>query len=141
MQVATSEAQRGSHESISTGHILLGLIKEHYSAASCALRLVGCDLDEIRREVAAILEPASRPVFGRVPRDASAEAALHFAGRESLNRERKSIESEHLLLGILHDRESVAARVLHRVGVNVGDLYDAVTDYLTRNASESSTDR
>lgn len=64
MQVATSEAQRGSHESISTGHILLGLIKEHYSAASCALRLVGCDLDEIRREVAAILEPASRPVLG-----------------------------------------------------------------------------
>ena len=44
-------------------------------------------------------------------------AALKFAQREALERGKSHIAPEHLLLGILHERESVAAHVLAELGV------------------------
>ena len=51
-------------------------------------------------------------------------AALKFAQREALERGKSHIAPEHLLLGILHERESVAAHVLAALG-DRGD-WDAV---------------
>ena len=44
-------------------------------------------------------------------------AALKFAQREALERGKSHIGPEHLLLGILHERESFAAHVLAELGV------------------------
>ena len=44
-------------------------------------------------------------------------AALKFAQHEALERGRSHIGPEHLLLGLLHERESVAAHVLAELGV------------------------
>ena len=44
-------------------------------------------------------------------------AALKYAQREALERGKSHIGPEHLLLGLLHERESFAAHVLAELGV------------------------
>ena len=44
-------------------------------------------------------------------------AALKFAQHEALERGKSHIGPEHILLGLLHERECVAAHVLSELGV------------------------
>jgi len=128
MQLATPEAQRGNHEHIGTGHILLAMIAERGGVAGRALNRVGCDLVEARLEVAKIVQPASHSVVGRVPTNSYAEQALEFALVESEEQNETSVCTEHLLLGLLRNQDSVAVQVLNRLGLSVDEVRRAVVD-------------
>jgi ATP-dependent Clp protease ATP-binding subunit ClpA len=96
-----------------------------------ALRAIGIDLDAVRARIEETFgEGALRPqpTSGRRRRRAAgritprAKKVLELALRETIRLRHRSIEPGHLLLGIIREREGLAARVLTEAGVDLEEI-------------------
>jgi ATP-dependent Clp protease ATP-binding subunit ClpA len=87
-----------------------------------ALAVIGIDLDEVRRRVEAAFGPGaldrrSACRDGRLPFTKRAKRALERALRIAMARGDTFIGSEHVLLGVLEDPDSLAVEALKRLGI------------------------
>jgi ATP-dependent Clp protease ATP-binding subunit ClpC len=120
MQLANFEAQRLQHEYIGTEHILLGLIKEGSGVAAYVLQRLNVDLISARREIERLLISGPNKVtFGKLPQTPRAKNVLEYAIREAKDLNHNYVGTEHLLLGLLSERDGVAAVVLNNLGVRI----------------------
>ncbi len=94
-----------------------------------ALALLGIDLDQVRRAAeerfgrgALDVPSAAHASWGHLPFSVPAKQALASAVRHSAALRTGSISSGHLLLGVLDDAETAAARVLATCGVDIAHL-------------------
>lgn len=104
-----------------------------------ALQSVGIDLDEVRRSVEdAFGEGAlerSRDRWmpkGHIPFTPDAKKVLELALREALRLGDRHIGTEHVLLGLVRDERSTAARVLRERGITPEAVRDATTREIGR---------
>jgi len=124
MKLANREAQRFNHEYIGTEHILLGLIKEGSGVASNVLKNRDMDLRKIR-EVEKIVHNGpggARFFLWRRPQTPRAKKAIEYAVEEARLLQHNYVGTEHLLLGLLREREGVAAQVLIDLGLSLDDV-------------------
>jgi len=158
MQLANQEAQRFNHEYISTEHILLGLIKEGSGVAANVLKNLGVDPRKIRLEVEKLVQSGPDIVrLGKFPQTPRAKNVLVHAMSESRNLNHNYVGTEHILLGLLHEQDGVAAQVqmnmalqLNEVRAEVLKLLDhgtdgnrmreEVLDHLSRSAPATLTE-
>jgi ATP-dependent Clp protease ATP-binding subunit ClpA len=97
-----------------------------------ALAALGIDLGRVRQAVEAVFgsgalnQPAGRRLrrrpTGHLPFTAHAKKALELSLRAALRRNDRSIDSRHLLLGVLAAEEKRTAEVLRRLDVDPADL-------------------
>jgi ATP-dependent Clp protease ATP-binding subunit ClpC len=85
--------------------------------ATEALAGIGIDVAEIRRRVEESFGPG-RFTFPRPPFTPRAKKLLEMTLRESIALGQREIDTEHLLLGLLDDADSVGVRVLTALGVD-----------------------
>jgi ATP-dependent Clp protease ATP-binding subunit ClpA len=87
-----------------------------------ALRSVGIDLDEVRRSVEETFGPGAldrgRGSPGHIPFTPGAKKALQLSLREAISLGHKAIGTEHLLLGLVRDERSSAAKILADRGID-----------------------
>ena len=125
VQYAKEEARRFQGNTVGSEHVLLGLIREQEGVAARVLEHLGVSLgraqNEIRRQIEAMdtrgPAPASRswsPGARRVLERAT-EEARELNPKLGLP---SFVDTEHLLLGLVHDSDSAAVRVLHALGVD-----------------------
>lgn len=127
MQLANQEAQRFNHEYIGTEHILLGLLKSPGDVAAHALKNLGVDFDQIRREVEKLVQSGPDLVsMGGLPQTSRAKNAIGYAIDEARRLKHGHVGGEHLLLGLLREDECVAAQVLMNQGLRLEVVRDAV---------------
>lgn len=115
IQLSNQEAQRSNCESIGTGHILIALIRVCNATNTDSLFQIECDLETVRREVGQLLAPTEHFVSGKLPLNKEAKQAIEYATELSGNR---SVSPIHLLVGIIQNGNTVAARVLTRLGLS-----------------------
>lgn len=123
MQRANHEAQRLSHEYIGTEHILLGLIKTDESTALTILNKMGvnpCDINTTLKKI--VVEGPNTVMMSKLPQTPRAKQVIEFALEESRALNRNYVGTEHLLLGLLRDEDSIAAQVLTKLGVKIADV-------------------
>jgi hypothetical protein len=119
MQLANQEAQRYNHEYIGTEHILLGLVKEGSGVAANILKNLDIDLRKIRREVERIVQSAPDMVtMGKLPQTPTAKKVIEHAIAEARNLNHNYVGTEHVLLGLLLQHDSVAAQILRNLGLS-----------------------
>lgn len=127
MQLANQEAQRFNHEYIGTEHILLGLVKEGSGRAAAALKSMGIDLRKIRLEIEKIVQSGPDMVtMGRLPQTPRAKLVVEHAMAVGRQRNDQHIGTEHLLIGLVMEKEGVAARVLAQLGATDEKIRDAL---------------
>jgi Clp amino terminal domain, pathogenicity island component len=131
--LAQEEARILRHRHIGTEHLLLGTIREGGLAAR-ALHSLGVRLDTGREQVAAVVGRGDKATSGQIAFTPRARSVLERAMREAHAREDDGIRPEHLLLGIVADREGVAAQVLGALDVTE----DAVRAAAARIAEEAA---
>ena len=119
LQLAVVEAQRLNSEFIGTGQILLALLADSKGPWDGVIDFVG-DLETVRCEVGKLVQSAPYSIFGKVPLNLRAKKAIEFA--LVLRKNDEMVSPLHLLIGILQDEDSVAVRVLNRVGLPVSDV-------------------
>jgi ATP-dependent Clp protease ATP-binding subunit ClpA len=113
------------------------------------LRSIGIDLDEVRRRLeeafgTGALERRDRvrrgwrrrgpcePVAGHIPFTPRAKKVLELSLREARQLGHGYIGTEHILLGLVREREGMAARILARRGASDQRVRMVVIDELAR---------
>ena len=118
LQIAQEEAVRLNHNYVGTEHLLLGLVKEENGLASKVLREVGATAPEVVRLVELVAPRNSRAPFGRPTLTPRTKRVLEVAVEEAKQMGHVNIGTEHLLLGLVHEDEGIAAEVLRQLGAS-----------------------
>src|SRR4030095_15674615 len=110
--LAREEAERYHHEYLGTEHILLGILKDGGGIAITVLQKLGVDLKQLKQEVERNLPPSLNTlVVGEIPFTAKAKKVLECAVEEARLMGHNYIGTEHLLLGLLKEKDGVAFKV------------------------------
>jgi len=135
MSLANQEAQRLGHEHIGTEHILLGLVKEGSGVGASVLKNMDADLRTIRTEVEKLTKISADAVaMGKLPQTPNAKRVIEFAVEEARSLNHNYIGTEHLLLGLLREREGKAVQVLDTLGVKIDGVREEVLNLLGEGA-------
>ena len=125
--LAQEEANRLNHGYLGTEHILLGLIGENKGIAANALKSSGIDLARVRQEVEKAVGRGQKTSFlGQIPFTLRANRALQLAAEEVRQLGHNYLGTEHLLLGLIKDKESLAVQILVSLGVDLEQLRQEV---------------
>jgi ATP-dependent Clp protease ATP-binding subunit ClpC len=138
---AQEEAQKLNHSYIGTEHLLLGLIREEEGIAAKVLTNLGISLSKIRSAVEFIIgrgEKASTGEIGLTPR---AKRVIELAIDEARQLGHNYIGTEHLLLGLLHEGEGVAAGVLDSFGINLEQARNETNNVLSQGSPRGKPGR
>jgi len=140
---AIEESRMLGHSHVGTEHLLLGIVRQGESTAAKVLASLGVELEKIRHQViielgqqgpAAASPPPAAPsgsAFGGFSGpferfNDRAKRVLAFAQDEAIRFKHNYIGTEHVLLGLVREGESVAAKVLTALGVELSKVRTAV---------------
>ncbi len=133
---AQEEAQRFGHNYIDTEHILLGLIAEEESVASKVLGNLGVLPNKIRAAVEFVVGRGERSAIGEVGLTPRAKRVIELAVDEARRLNHSYIGTEHLLLGLLRDRDGAAVGVLESFGVTFEKAQAEINSILSKGVSQ-----
>jgi ATP-dependent Clp protease ATP-binding subunit ClpC len=129
LMLAQEEARRFRHDRIGTEHLLLGLVREGDGVAAQALNASGVDLPKLRSGVEFIVGRGDLDE-GELRLTVRSKKALEAAIEESRRLNHDQVGTEHLLLGLLHDPESIGCGVLDALQVDLKALEAKVMELL-----------
>ena len=115
------EALRLGHSYIGIEHILLGIIRQGEGNALKILKHLDVDIDDLRHYVEGQMEPASamRPTDKeKITLVKQAEKMLKITFLEAKLFKSPQIDTEHLLLSMLKDKDNLATRTLNKLNVD-----------------------
>jgi ATP-dependent Clp protease ATP-binding subunit ClpA len=137
---AQEEARSLRHNYIGTEHILLGLLREQDGLAARALHSLGIALEPAREQVVRIVELGEEAVSGQVPFTPRSKRVLAHALNEAQGLGGNYIGTEHILLGLVRDSESVASRILLDFEADTETIRDRVTHMIAEGRAAGSGD-
>ncbi|MDD4922890.1 MAG: ATP-dependent Clp protease ATP-binding subunit, partial [Bacteroidales bacterium] len=126
------EAQRLGNDSIAPEHLLLGILRERDSKAQMYLSKLNIDTLRIKRSIESRIVREEAPNKNiDIPLDKTAERVLKMVILEARSLESRGfttnvIDTEHLLLAILKEKNNLAAEVLSEEGLEWAKLQDAI---------------
>jgi ATP-dependent Clp protease ATP-binding subunit ClpA len=134
MKLANQEALRLNYEYIGTEHILMGLVKEGSGVAANILHNLNIDLRKIEREIEKVVWVGPATDFkGNLPQAPKAKRVVEIAIAEARSLGHHYVGTEHILLAIMHEEDSVAAQMLLSFGVTCDAMRQAIRDLLGHN--------
>ena len=127
--LAREEAELYRHEYLGTEHILQGVIKDGGGIAVAIIQKTGTDLTQLKKELEKNLPRSSSSlIIGDIPFTSRAKKILEFAVEEARSLNHNYIGTEHLLLGLLKEKEGVACRILNGFGVYFDDVKERIIE-------------
>ena len=109
-------------KSIDPEHLLLGLLREDQALITRFLP-AHISVDEIRKQVEKRVERGAKiSTSVEIPLSDETKEALKYAADESQSLGHEQIGTEHLLLGMLRQQNSVAEGILSGSGVALSDV-------------------
>jgi len=137
LALAQEEARTLNHSRIGTEHLLLGLVQEREGTAAEALESLGISLDAVRQQVEKITgQVRDVPAASHNQYTLRAKKALDLSLREALQLGHHHIGTEHILLGLLREREGPAAQVLVELGADLTQVRQQVLRLLDNPQGE-----
>jgi ATP-dependent Clp protease ATP-binding subunit ClpC len=134
LQLANVEATRFGYEYIGTEHILLALVKEGSGVAAEVLKKLDIGLSKISLEVKRVAQSRSySAALGERAQTPRAKKVIEYAIAEARGLGHNYVGSEHLLLGLLCEKEGEAALLLSNMGVRL----ESVREWTLRILNES----
>jgi len=131
MTLSRQEAQKLNNDYIGTEHILLGLVQEGSGVAAQVLKNLDVDLRKVKAELERLVEQGNSPLTGsQLPFTPRAKRVLDLALEEAQNLGHNYIGTEHLLLGLIREKDGPAAHVLQNLDVKVEEVREEVMELL-----------
>ncbi|MDD3886631.1 MAG: ATP-dependent Clp protease ATP-binding subunit, partial [Victivallaceae bacterium] len=129
--LANQEAERFNHDYIGTEHLLLGMLALNEGVAVSVLNSLGLNLRQLRLEVeksCGVGGPTQ--IKGPRPLSPRLKRVLIMAAQEAQSMNYNFIGTEHLLLAILREGESSAARIMKNLNVDLAKVREMVVKSL-----------
>ena len=133
---ARYEASQLGSISIETEHLLLGLIREGKGLTSRIFQRSHLSLESIRKEIegrTVFREKVSTSV--EIPFSQETKRVLQHAAEEAERLMHNYIGTEHLLLGILREEQSVAATILMEKGMRLASVREDIVQLLNEKTT------
>lgn len=124
LQAAQRKAREAGARAIAVEHLLAGLLEQPDSVAAAGVRALGIEVSKLQREAARLIqssEPEPLPLSERL------QAVVDLAAKESKRVGEQAVGTEHLLIAILREGDSLASRALQKLGVSADALRSALS--------------
>ncbi len=142
-RIAISEAHdiacSFGHRYIGSEHLVAGLLKEGSGAAAKTLEKTGVTFEGVMAKIEEIMgknEPLSMETeLGLTPRT---KRILQIAVAEARNMGNSYIGTEHILMALLRDDDSVGVRILHDLGLSSRDTYTEIAGSVSNEDTDAA---
>ena len=142
LELANEIALELGHNYIGTEHILYGLSKEGTGVASKVLQNQNISDEDILREIEMLIgvgEPLNEnESLGFTPRS---KRIIENAFVEARKLGSEFIGTEHLLIGIMREGDSVAVRIMMDLNIDPRKLYNEIVKVLNEDETDSNSPR
>jgi diadenosine tetraphosphate (Ap4A) HIT family hydrolase len=125
LALAQDEAIRFGHNYMGVEHLLLGLVREGEGVAARVLESFGVELGKVRTSVEQVVgrnESTTPP--SEITLSPRLKKVIELAIEEAKKLGHSHVGTEHLLLGIVREGESIASGVLRSLGVELEKIRD-----------------
>lgn len=126
------EALRLGNDFIGTEHLVLGLIRDGENTAMKILKSLNVDVYELRKEIElAVKDKTGKNInnINSLPLTKQAEKVIRWTVLEAKTYKSPLVESEHLMLSILKNKENIATQILNQFDVDY-DLFRTELGYV-----------
>ena len=141
LEIATNLAIKLGHDYVGTEHILYGLVEEPNGVAGRLLEKQGITIESILEQIEVLV--GSNPVnvlsvedIGFTPRT---KRVIENAFIEARKLNSEYIGTEHLLVGIMREGDSVAVRIMMNLNVAPQKIYSEIVK-LIKEGEEANSD-
>ena len=142
IEIANDVAMELGHKDIGTEHILYGLCKEGTGVASKVLQNQDITDEDILQEIEILIGTGeaieNREALGFTPRS---KRVIENAFIESRKLGSEYIGTEHLLIGIMQEGDSVAVRIMMDLNIDPRKLYNEIVKVINEDEQDTSTSR
>jgi ATP-dependent Clp protease ATP-binding subunit ClpC len=117
---------------IGTEHLVLGLIRDGENTAMKILKSLNVDLYELRKEIElAVKDKTGKNIanINSLPLTKQAEKVIRITVLEAKTNKSPQVESEHLMLSILKNKENIATQILNQFDVDY-DMFKSELGYV-----------
>ncbi len=131
---AAELAQKYGHTQVDVEHLLLALIEQTDGVVLQILEHVGANVEALRRRIEDVLRTGPKTSIygsggtGQVFVTPRLKRVLDLAIEEASRLKDEYISTEHILLAMAADRNSVTSRLLAEAGVTKDRIYEAIKD-------------
>lgn len=119
LSLSQESAAQLLHNYVGTEHLLLGLLREGNGVAAKVLYAQGVTEEKVVQKIDMLIGRGSEAVEQPVGFTPRTKRVLELSFREARKMGHNFIGTEHLLLGIMKEGDSVAVRVLMELGVDM----------------------
>ena len=142
LEYAGDLAQGFGHNYIGTEHILYGLVKEGSGVASQVLNMQKLTAENVVEEIEVLIgkgdKSQNRGEIGFTPRS---KRVIENAFLEARKLGSEFIGTEHLLIGIMREGDSVAVRIMMDLNVNPQKLYNEIVKVINEDENAGVSDK
>ena len=138
LKIANDLAEDMGHSYIGTEHLLYGLIAEGTGVASKVLENQNVIPEDVLEKIEALIgstEISKNAVLGFTPRT---KKILENAFMEAKKLGSDYIGTEHILIGIMKEGDSIAVRIMLDLGIRIEDVYNEIVRVLNDYESISN---
>lgn len=127
------------HRYIGSEHIVSGLIKEGSGVAAKLLEKDGITHEKVIEKIKELTGSADAlPLETELALTPRTKRILQLSAIEARNMGHSYIGTEHILMAILRDGESVGVKVLLALGLNINDAYSEIVGSVSEGTTEPS---
>ena len=127
LKYAKKIARQLKQEYVGSEHLLYGLVREHNGLASVVLLKNGIEEDRIETVISQLMmQDTNVALAGQADFSKKCNQILDLAWQESKKFKMEKVGTEHMLIGIIKQPDSVAFRLLSAMNVNVTKLFSDV---------------
>ncbi|MCA1932692.1 MAG: ATP-dependent Clp protease ATP-binding subunit [Calditerrivibrio sp.] len=121
------EAEKMSSPSIDTEHLLLGILKEKTGRVYDLILSHDIDVEVLMEDIKKYAEKDKQSfIKGSMPFSISSKKSLEYALEEATTMGEKYIQPEHILLGLIREKNGKASHILHKYGFELNSLREEI---------------
>ena len=119
LTLAQEEAERSHHSYIGTEHVLLGVMRNPDGVGAKVLNSLGVDIESVRAVLTSVIGRSERILIQQIIPTSRVKKVIELSFEEARRQGSDHVGTEHLLVGLLLEREGIAAHILKDIGVTI----------------------
>ena len=139
LELAERIAMDLGHNYIGTEHLLYGLAKEGTGVASKVLEEQNITAEDILSKIEELIGREVSPVTATMGFTPRTKRVIENSFRESKRLGSNYIGTEHILIGLMREADSIAVKILLDLNLNVEKLYNEIIKVINEYENNSNT--
>ena len=141
LELANDLAMELGHNYIGTEHLLYGLAKEGTGVASKVIEMQDVTPEQIKEEIEVLIGVGSETDVETVGFTPRTKRVIENAFREARKLGTEYIGTEHLLIGIMREGDSIAVRVMMNLNINPQRLYTEILKVINEDEAVMNNEK